>query len=289
MPQLQLIDTVPAFLAYWKKWQNRPMAAQIEAWADHYLDPWPELRQMQLDCYAEEGEDWRAMARTHVFPFLPDQLEAMLTAHDNLLAICADMYGRGWQTLDFDSDLVGVIYVGIGIGAGWVTTYAGKPAILFGLENIAAEEWQSKAALTGLMAHEFGHVVHFHWRERAGLADETGPWWQLYIEGFAMWCEQLIQDRASWHIRREVDNQWESWCQENVGWLAGEFLRRVDEGEDLRPFFGSWFELQGVKQTGYFLGYELVKRMRETASLEKIALLQNIASHCRPLLAEMAG
>lgn len=39
--------------------------------------------------------------------------------------------------LDFSITLV--IYVGIGCGAGWATTYNRQPAILLGLENIAEE------------------------------------------------------------------------------------------------------------------------------------------------------
>lgn len=292
-PQLQIIDAFGAFLSFWEHAQTQPLVGQIEAWSVHYISQWPELRQKLIECYAEEGEDWRAIARGHVFPFLSERLPTMHTAHSNLLSLCADLYKRCQQALGFDSDLVCVIYVGIGCGAGWATTYGGDPAILFGLENIAEEGWQEQETLAGLMAHELGHLVHFHWRARAGLAqagmtDGEGPWWQLYTEGFAQWCEHLIQAK-SWHMQKSADDAWQKWCRANLSWLAAEFLRRVDAGQDIRPFFGSWHDLRGYKQTGYFLGHELVKALQAQATLHEVALLRDPATHLRPLLAAMAG
>lgn len=287
-PHLQIVDTFPTFLAFWEYAQRQPLVEQIEAWAVQYLSRWPELRQKQIDCYAEDGEVWRAVARDFVFPFLPERLPAMRVAHDHLLRLCEDVYMHGRQVLGFNSDLICVIYVGIGCGAGWATTYDGKPAILFGLENIAEEGWQAQKTLSGLMAHELGHLTHFYWREQAGLPGEDGPWWQLYTEGFAQWCEHTIQGRP-WHMQATVDDQWQTWCRDNLDWLAAEFLRRVDAGQDMRPFFGSWHDLRGYKQTGYLLGHELIKTLQAEATLHEVALLKEPARHLRPLLAAMTG
>lgn len=288
MINLQIIDTFPDFLTYWHQAQHQPMPAQIEAWAEQYMHKWPELRQKQIDCYVEEGDNWRDVAREYIFPHLTDYFPAMHTAHDHLLGVIEPVNGRCQQLFDFTSALVCVIYVGIGCGAGWATSYDGNPAILFGLENIAAEKWQDQEALSGLMAHELGHLTHFHWRDQAGLTHKENPWWQLYTEGFAQWCEHVVMGKDSWHMKTAVGEQWETWCQANLSWLAAEFLRRVDNEEDIRPFFGSWFELQGYKQTGYFLGHELIKRMREQSSLREIALLTDSASRLRPLLTQLA-
>jgi len=288
MPQLDLIDTFPEFLTYWKKAQDQSMAVQVESWAEQYMNHWPELRQKQIDCYTEDGEDWRAIAREHIFPFLSVNLPAMAIAHDNFGTVTETIYHRCRQFLDFNGDIVCILYVGIGCGAGWATRYEGKPAILFGLENIAAEKWQDQETLSGLMAHELGHLAHFHWRDQAGLTHNENPWWQLYTEGFAQWCEHLIMGKDSWHMKTAVGEQWQVWGQDNLSWLAAEFLRRVDNDEDIRPFFGSWFELQGYKQTGYFLGHELLKRMRVQSGLHEIALIEDVESQLRPLLTQLA-
>ena len=140
------------------------------------------------------------------------------------------------------------------------------------------------------MAHELGHLAHFGWREQDNLPSEDSPWWQLYTEGFAQRCEGLILGRSSWHMQKATsDRHWQAWCQENLGWLASEFLRRVDQDEDMRPFFGSWYDLRGHKQTGYFLGHEIIKVLQKQMSLQKIAKLTNIESYLKLLLTQMTS
>jgi hypothetical protein len=92
-----------------------------------------------------------------------------------------------------------VIYVGIGCGAGWATTFGDSPAVLFGLENIAERGWEDPGTILGLVAHELGHLVHFAWRLRGGKSAGSGPWWQLYEEGFAQECESRILDTGAVH------------------------------------------------------------------------------------------
>lgn len=289
MSTCEILDTFPSFLRLWNEIENSSLDVQINSWVERYMSLFPELLQKQLDDFANLNEDWRATASERIFPALPERLAAMQTARDNLLGVCSNIYGRCQQVVHFEQDLVCVIYVGLGCGAGWADEYNGKLAILFGLENIAEEGWQNQDSLEGLMAHELGHLVHFEWRKQTDRQDEDSPWWQLYTEGFAQYCEKIIVGKQSWHMRQSASNgYWNEWCEQNIGWLASEFLRRIDQGEDMRPFFGSWFDLRGHKQTGYFLGYELIKILLEKTSLRETALLTNMESHLRPLLIEMA-
>jgi hypothetical protein len=230
----------------------------------------------QVESYVSENLDWRQIARERVFPFLNDRLPAMRTAHENLPGAAASVFSAARRALGFEFDVVFVIYVGIGCGAGWGTRFQDSPAVLFGLENIAECGWSQPPSITGLVAHEIGHLVHHHWRARHGRAKETGPWWQLYEEGFAQRCEQIVLGEDSWHMVSDVYGEgWLAWCQEHREWLATEFLRRVDQGESVRPFFGSWYDIRGRKQCGYFLGQELIKRLQAAMSLEEIAVLEN--------------
>lgn len=289
MSACAVVDAFPTFLSVWDEIGQLSLDAQLDGWLGQYMAGWPELLQKQIDNYASEELDWRAVASEHVFPFLPERLPLMQTAHRHLLDICADVFSRSQQLVQFDGDLVCVLYVGIGCGAGWASTYDDKPAILFGLENIAEEGWQERTTLEGLMAHELGHLIHFEWRRRANLAQEVGPWWQLYTEGFAQQCESLLLGRASWHMQSAPEDEWIRWCQANLGWLAAEFLGRVDRGEDIRPFFGSWFDLRGKKQTGYFLGQAIINLLQEQMDLQSAALLSDPAVHLRPLLVRLAS
>lgn len=289
MPTCETLDTFPSFLELWNEIQHSSTNVQIKNWLERYMSQWPELLKKQLDDYANLQEDWRVTASERIFPSLDEKLPLMQIAHDNLLNICVDVYDRARKVIGYNNDLVCVIYAGLGCGAGWATDYDNKPAILFGLENIAEEGWQEQDILTRLMAHELGHLVHFEWRKQADLANQESPWWQLYTEGFAQRCESMILGKPSWHMQPVSDNQWLEWCKDNLDWLAKEFLRHVDLGKDIRTFFGSWFDICGQKQTGYFLGHELIKNLQKGMSLREVALLSDIESHLRPLLIEIAG
>jgi len=290
MVKCHIIDTFPTFLTFWAKARQKPLEAQIEDWASDYMSGWPELLEKQREDYASQKVDWRQIAQERISPFLGDRLPTMREAHQILLESCQPIYSQARKALGFESEAFFVIYVGIGCGAGWVTTYQNSPAILFGLENIAEEGWSQPATLTGLVAHELGHLAHFHWLAQHELPTGSGPWWQLFTEGFAQRCEHLILGEDTWHMNdSSSDDTWLEWCQDHKGWLAAEFLRVVEVGESVRPFFGSWFDVRGRKQTGYFLGHELIKELEASISLKEIALLDNVEGRLRRILEMVAG
>ncbi len=284
---VELIDTFPAFLAYWAKARHKPVDDQIEGWATEYMGRWPELLVKQVEDYAAQNLDWRSIARERVFPYLADRLPAMQEAHGNLLDLGLPIYATAQQALAFDQDAILVLYAGIGCGAGWATQFCGSPAILFGLEAIAECGWSGSEAITGLIAHETGHLVHHYWRAQHGKPIGSGPWWQLYEEGFAQYCEGLILGSESWHQAGKGGSGWLDWCQSRKAWLAAEFVKRVDAGEPVVPFFGSWFEICGQSETGYFLGHEVIKELAKGRSLKEIALLEDVEICCRSVLEQM--
>lgn len=285
-----VIDTYPDFMSYWATFYQLPIEKQIEGWASIYMAHWPELLDKQIKEYANENVDWQQVARDKIFPFLKERQLSMQLAHELLLTSCQPIYLAAQQVFHYDVPLICIVYVGIGLGAGWATTYQHTSALLFGLENITEEGWHQAEAINGLIAHEIGHLVHFHYRVQAGKALGSGPWWDLYTEGFAQRCEHRLLGIDNWHMALQAGNQsWLKWCKENKRWLAADFLRRVKCGEDVRPFFGSWFQVQGQKQTGYFLGHELIKRLEAQYSLEEIAVNDKIDHLFENLLIEMAN
>ena len=70
--------------------------------------------------------------------------------------------------------------------------------------------------------------------------------------------------------------------------LAAELLRMVDAGESARPFFGSWYDIRGRKQCGYFLGHELIRELEAGMNMRAIALLDDVEKRFRPILQEIA-
>jgi hypothetical protein len=282
------IDTFHAFLTYWADAKNKPREEQIENWAEGYMAQWPELLAKQIEDYAGQNLDWRQIAREKVFPFLAERLPAMQEAHRNLLDLCGPIYSKAQNILDFDNSATFVIYVGIGCGAGWMTSFNGSLSILFGLENIAECGWNTPDAITGLVAHEIGHLMHYHLRTQHKKTIGSGPWWQLYEEGFAQACECLILNTENVHQTGGNNDDWVEWCQGHTSWLAEEFLRTVDSGKPMSAFFGSWMEIAGMSETGYFLGLEVIKKLEKHLALKEIALLDNVDAHSRQVLEKMA-
>lgn len=161
-----IIDTYPSFIEFW----------------DRVRDLWPELLEKQITEYKNDGLDWKVIAKERIFPLIPGYLDKFKQARDNLLEVASYAYKYASGVFDIDFDVVFVIYVGIGLGAGWATTYDSKPACLFGLENIADLNWSDKETLAPLTAHELGHLIHIKWRENLGLSRGSGSLWNLYYE-----------------------------------------------------------------------------------------------------------
>jgi hypothetical protein len=166
--------------------------------------------------------------------------------------------------------VVFVVYVGIGCGAGWGTTYDGLPAVLIGLENVAELGWHEPEELRKLLAHEIGHLVMSHLRG-AEPASPGDPLCSLFSEGYAQHSEHLILGRQSWGCSSQ--DGWLEWCLAHEGDLARQFLRAADDRQATRRFFGSWFDVDGWRQTGYFLGCRLVANLAAERSMRELAVL----------------
>jgi hypothetical protein len=267
-----VLDTFPLFTRLWAEGRGAPVDEQIDRWLFGYAAAYPELVALQQEDYARQGLDWRQIARERVFPFLAARLPAMRRAHRSLLAVLEPSYARAMRALEIDLPIVFVIHVGIGCGAGWATSYTGGPAVLFGLENIAESGWTDRRTLASLVTHEVAHLAHAHWRRQAGFPPGAGPWWQLIEEGFAQRCEMRVLGRGS-RRRGGSDRSWLAWCRRHRAHLAREWLRAVDAGEPVYRFFGSWLEIRGHPETGYFLGEEVVALWERELSLPTIAAL----------------
>ena len=279
----EILDAFPEFLELWQEVSHLDIARQIDAWASRQKAKWPDLLQMQIEDYASQGVDWKEIAATRVFPRIPHAVPGMREAHARLHHVLLPAYEAVARALDHHFPVTFVIHVGIGCGAGWATQFRGKPAVLFGLENLVDSGVLSEDAIQGLVTHELGHVVHDLWRLEAGKQDGDGPWWQLYREGFAQHCEVWIRDARHQGLGQDGSDGLE-WCRQNRSWLAAEFLRRTDAGEEVRDFFGSWYEIHGRSETGYFLGHEVIAELARSASLKQIALLDTYEAQCRSIL-----
>jgi hypothetical protein len=271
-----IVDTIPSFLASVQASQPATVDQWLTCWKERYMSQWPALYEMVVTDYTQQGDDWRQIARERVFPGMNAKLVAMESAYKNLIGMIESIEQRARQKFGYSGDVAYLLYVGLGNGAGWVTRYDGHLAVLFGLEGIVDSGFDETKRLEGLVAHELGHVLHHSWREDGDLTLGSGPWWQLYEEGFAQFCESEILNTDSYHMRdSSLGNDWLAWCQEHLAWLASEFMRLADQGQSVRPFFGSWYDVSGRKQTGYFLGRQVINHLNRSMPLATIALLKD--------------
>jgi hypothetical protein len=275
MHRLQVLDTFPAFERYWQTARSQPLETQIDGWEQEYLGAWPELLELQKGSYSRGRGGWRTIARARIFPYLTERLPQMRRIHDDLIRRLPGDWARTQTALKLDFQVHFVLYVGLGVGAGWATELGGRPACLFGLENAAEMVPGSGVGSPISVAHEVAHLAHDEWRgPRAEATASTlrGPYGQLYSEGFATECERQIEspDRFSLRTGRA---DWLPWCLSHRDWLARRFLRDVASHRSVRPFFGSWYNVRGQIECGYFLGQQVIRDWLKTDSLIEIARL----------------
>jgi len=270
MPDPRIVDAFPAFERFWTKVVDEPVRRQVELWDQEFRVGWPELWEKQVDCYRVEGVDWRTVARTRVFPFLGARLARMRALHTELLRSLSRTLERTRRVLGVRFPVRFVIHVGIGCGAGWATTYGGRPACLFGLENAAESHDGRDGWSRRVVAHEVAHLAHQRWRGEA-WGEETDPWWRLYEEGFATHCEREAEPGT--FPFRTGNSDWLRWCDAHRASLAGRYLQDVRARRSLRPFFGSWYTIRGQTEAGYYLGSEVIRDWTGRLTLPEVAVL----------------
>jgi hypothetical protein len=63
---------------------------------------------------------------------------------------------------------------------------------------------------------------------------------------------------------------------------------QADAGAPVRPFFCSWYEVEGRRQVGYYLGHELIRRLEGETGLRDVALLRDWQERSRAAIVDMA-
>ena len=266
-----ILDTMLNFLNYWRNYSGLDPEEMFDGWLRSYMIYYPELLVKQLGHW-ESLDKLREVMVSRILPRLDEWIHDIIEAWMNIRANAEDVFSRARISLKTDLDPLIVLYVGSGCGAGWATTVSDKPAILLGLENIADLGWISEERIRGLIAHEFGHLYHMKLRGEWSTFEELekDPYFQLYSEGFAQYCEHLIMGYRSWHVA--IGDNWIDKCSEKIGELASKYLDD-SKRSDVKAFYGSWLNVWGIKHAGYFLGHELINRLTMDRGLEEVALL----------------
>lgn len=186
-------------------------------------------------------------------------------------AVIKDLNANLTKLFDKEPDIKIVLYLGLCNGAGWATDLDGKDTVLLGIEKIIELDWGDETNMRALILHEIGHLWHkinrkfylptFTKRQKAMA--------QLYNEGVAMVCEQILCGDNSFYHQNKDD--WLDWCFANEKDIKTEYVKRLNRGESVQDFFGDWCSYNGHSDVGYFLGCRFVRYLMKSYSLKDIA------------------
>lgn len=164
-----------------------------------------------------------------------------------------------------------VLYLGLCNGAGWVTDINGKTVILLGVEKIIELDWCSIDDMRGLIYHELGHVYQAQYGvlERESAEDAKNFIWQLFVEGVAMYFEQLLVGDIKYY--HQDKNGWKAWCDEHFVRILQDFKNDIATmTEKDQRYFGDWADYHGKGDVGYYLGARFVHFMLQKYKFDEI-------------------
>lgn len=194
-------------------------------------------------------------------------------AHSSFVEVTQQLQKRVIEVFGDDLDVNIILYLGLCNGAGWATSLAGKKTVLLGIEKIIELDWCDLSSMSSLIYHKIGHIWYDTFDNPYKKNDRSeGSIWQLYREGIAMYCEQLLAKDFSFY--HQDKNCWLKWCDENRKALFVEYSRRIDASESTQNFFGYWHNYQSHSDIGYYLGCEFIKWLLNKYSLVEIAKLK---------------
>lgn len=273
---IEFIDTFKGFKTCLENNFNLSISEKINLWEKFYSDNYPELEMKCKNDYESTGYSWKEIATNMVFNRTKDDFNKMLEAYANIRASIQDMNERVRTIFDIEPSLTIVLYYGLCNSAGWVTTYNGKRAILYGIDKIAELSWHTIEKIRPLVSHELCHVIHYEIRGEDKLSgtdinNYSNGIWRIYGEGFAQYYQQkLIGD-----IIDSRGTEWLESCTANKRDLKSLYLKALyNQDEGTKHFFGDWFRVKDISDAGYFLGAELMNKLDKKYNIEQIARLK---------------
>ena len=244
-----------------------------EKWERYINSIYPECAHIfkdEIDEYTATGE------YTFEKDFLPHiqavhknpKLEIL---HDSFLKVVEKLNERIQIAFGKELNVDLVLYLGLGNAAGWVTNINGCATVLLGVEKIIELDWCGIESMYGLIYHELGHVYQAQYGvlERESSDNAKNFVWQLFIEGIAMYFEQvLVGDLEYFH---QDKSGWKNWCEEHFAQIVKDFHADLPEMTQFNQrYFGDWCDYYDYGDVGYFLGNKFVHSLLKTNTLNEI-------------------
>ena len=209
-----------------------------------------------------------------VIQFLFENRELADITHTSFIKVTRKLDEKCETVLHDKLDCTIILYMGLCNAAGWAAKLDGEPVILLGIEKIVELNWVDEISMIGLIYHGLGHYWHFQNRstETHLKTLKEKSLWQLYTEGMAMYFEQLMYGNP--HFYHQNKNGWLDWCDKNKHRIAKEYLRRIENNENVQDFFGDWCSFEEHSDVGYYLGAEIVNLISKDCGMDSLINLK---------------
>lgn len=255
---MRITDTFPALLAAY----DGP-AFSFGRWKEYIDAALPGLSPLLIS-------DVKAVLVTGSFTWERDYLPVLNAVgsdairrervHASFLAVTENLDRAVRERFGRDLDVEIVFYLGLCNGAGWVTEYRGRTAVLLGVEKIMELDWCGIDEMRGLVLHELGHAYQGQYGVLKRTFDRGGDafLWQLFTEGIAMYFEQeLVGDPDYYHQDKDG---WKTWCGGHLDVIKRDFARDLAAMTfENQRYFGDWVRYRGRGDVGYYLGCRFVR------------------------------
>ena len=277
---IRILDTYPALLDAFEGGAFSP-----ERWRAYIDGACPGLAPMLIKDMEETLATGKVTFQKDYLPVLNAVVQnaaRLAQAHDAFLLVTDALEARVQSAFGRTLDVDIVFYLGLCNGAGWVTDFDGRTAVLLGVEKILELGWQSSRDMIGLIDHELGHVYQAQYGVLKRSFDDPAAsfLWQLFTEGIAMVFEQtLVGDPDFYHQDKDG---WKAWCDAHFAQIRRDFDRDLPSMTRANQrYFGDWVSYEGRGDVGYYLGCRFVRHILAARRFDGILSLD--MDELRPL------
>jgi hypothetical protein len=274
---LETIDLMPLYWQFWDKAQSLPEGEQIRLFREMVVQRRPEVYNAAV--MSVPGNKSFADALPEIYPqavqwTVPHQ--DVIRKLSNEVTATLPEHEQSFRKEFPDFKYKGRVYFLYALGAfdGAARTVEGRPALLFGLDAMAAI-YGDTASVGPLFHHELFHAYHGSW------VGDTGRGLPLYLsvwsEGLATLVARRLNPSASDVAIYGLPSNTPQRVRDDLPKLASLLRARMDSTlpEDYDDFFiGNDPKAPRPRRSGYYLGYLVAARLNEDRSLRDLARLK---------------
>lgn len=194
-PQLEVVDALPAFFAFWEHAHAKPLDAQVAAFRDQVVMAYPSVYRANVLGLPDADADAALDARLRTWlPTVPRLIAGMRDLRARFTSDVDAAVGRFRAALP-DFGWRGRVYLFASVDSmnGAVREVDGETAVVFGADVIARDT--GSMPLPVLFAHELFHV--YHAQVLAPDPEARHVYDALWGEGLATYASQLLTPGAS--------------------------------------------------------------------------------------------